>query len=782
MKHKLKNYRNHLLFKALKLRRGLISFYRAEYGRARRGSADPFGELFVTEFFSVEKQIIAAVKDFDSASSFLLPCEENDSRPRAEAAAQKLAELEMREDEIINALEGTELTERELSALPKLLRLELLERLFLLTKSRTRGSAETELSRLLSRLRACGELDWDEITRAVSPVERVLRNSEGFDLLDKSSRELCVRSVERLARELKISETEGARKTVELADGEKGRRAHAAYFLLAEGEKELRRALRPTRPRLGLAPVPAFILFISGFVTLTLALSAAFLPRGWLAFISTLFPSACVSLSIMTTVFGLSFRPRGIVRFDIEKIDAGRRTAVAVPVLLTDESSAREATERLEAHYLANRVEGVKFILLADLPDADSAQKEGDAEIIRAAKDGIIRLNAVYGERFYLLLRARKPNADGVFQGHERKRGAVTELARLLAGGGNGFAEAVPNAEIRADFLAVLDADTVLPSGTLGKLIGTAAHPVNSPVIENGRVTEGYSVFVPRMRTTARSAAKSFFSRLFSGDVGYELYSQAVSNLHMDAYREGDFGGKGMLNVGAFLKLTEGRIPDNAVLSHDLLEGSFARAAYLNDVVLLDSEPPTLPKWWKRQERWLRGDWQLIPFILGRRGRGLSTINRAKMLGNLFRSLREPVTLLLLALSVATGSAALAVFTLTAFLFEPIKGFLLLAASSLKERAAQDRWFMLVLRSFTELAALPFAALTAVSAILTALWRTLVSHRNMLLWQTAASSKADEGRLTVINAAVSAIFSLTVTVMSASGGLNPAGIISLALG
>lgn len=765
----IKNFKNQTFYKALQLRKQLVSHYRKAYRELKTGAPDPEKELFLTEFYSVEKQLTVVLKELDSMPKLLLPANA-EGHPRAADIVDGIKDAGQDRGSVIERLSRAvtdDVMQAELDALPVFLKLAYLSELSgLLSNGRF---DEAELMEIFLKIKNCSDLKWDEIISEVSPTERILRENESFLSLDRASKQLAVSGAVRIAARLGIRETEAARAAVKLAEEGSGRRASAEYYLAAGGEDELIRSLGKRRKRI--AKKTVFLLFAAALFAVTAAIEAALIKEGLLTVILALFPSLTVALSVVTTGFGLLLRPKRVLRLDVKDAE-DRPTAVAVPALLFDEASIESAARMLENHYLANSLEGAEFILLGDLKDSSEKTLPEDKALKAAAETKIDDLNSKYGERFTLLMRERTRNADGIWQGYERKRGAVTELLRFLAGYDNCFS-VYPERSIRADYAVALDADTVMPPGTLGKLIGAAAHPANAPVIVNGRITEGWSVFAPRMRTTARSAALSCFSRIFSGDTGCELYSQAVSNLHMDAYGEGDFGGKGIINVRTFLRLTEGRIPENTVLSHDLLEGSLAGAAYLDDVTLLDSEPATLPKWWKRQERWIRGDWQLLPFIAGRLSGSVGTIARAKMLANLFRSLREPVTLALMLFSLFSGSSALFMTALISFIFEPIKGFFLLAASSMRERAARDNWVKLLLRTALETAALPYAAVCSAKAVTKAIVRTLFTHRKMLEWQTSSAADGNDGGLVNVNTVFSFLTLSMISALTFLSGIKP---------
>lgn len=777
-----KNVKRYLLSRALKLRRRLIAEYRKCYKLAQNGEAAPAEELLVSEFYSVEKHVIETVRSFDEPPKTVLPC--ISGQPRVVFAAQTAAEAVKNRTAIATAFEAAaeefDLDHTELDRFHDCLRLILLESLESAVKDGPDATENTH--KLLLDLKNAEKAHWDQLVEEISPTVRALKNDPNYMLLDQKSRGICVFAARRIALRLDIPERDVALCAAELAstasDPEQPE-AHAAWYLTGAGEDVLVRLLRPDRRRSALKPMASLALFIAVFCSLTAGLSLIFLQWGPGVFAASVFPMATIALSVTTSVFSRLVPPRRIVSLRADRAEGLFASAVAMPVLITSPDSAEEAAKMLENHYNVSRFPGASFILLADLPDAKEQHTALDAAAVDAAKAAITRLNARYGGGFYLLMRDRKRNKDGVFQGYERKRGAVTELLKLLLNGENRFSVCLPEPPPKAKYLAVLDADTVLAPGALKALVGAAAHPANRPVIREGRATSGYSVFAPRMRTTARSASQSLFSRLVSGDVGYELYSPAVSELHMDLYGEGDFGGKGVINVESFLRLTEGRIPDNTVLSHDLLEGSYARAAFVDDVALYDSEPSSLTKWWKRQERWIRGDWQLCPFIFGKYGGGLNAVSKAKMLGNIFRSLRIPVLFVILAASAAANAFPVMTAAVAALIFEPVKAFFELAASSLRERAAADRWLLLVLRTALGFITLPYAAFVSAAAAARSLWRMTVTQRKMLQWQTAASTKEEDGKLKAVNIIAGAVLATVCAALMISFGASRAYLIGI---
>ena len=302
----------------------------------------------------------------------------------------------------------------------------------------------------------------------------------------------------------------------------------------------------------------------------------------------------------------------------------------------------------------------------------------GDAAILAAARAGIEALNARLGEgrgdRFFLLHRTRQWNpGEGAWMGWERKRGKLEELNRLLRGAADtSFSVQVGELPVLTSvrYCITLDTDTRLPRDAARKLVGIVAHPLNRPHFDAacGRVTEGYGILQPRVSVATSSAAGSRFAQLFAGQTTVDPYTTAVSDTYQDLFGEGTFTGKGLYDVDAFAAALAGRVPDNALLSHDLFEGLHARTALVTDVEVVDDYPSSVLTHTRRQHRWARGDWQilawLLPLVPTREGLArnrLPMISRWKILDNLRRSLLAPATvvLLLAAWTLLPGSPAL---------------------------------------------------------------------------------------------------------------------------
>jgi cyclic beta-1,2-glucan synthetase len=320
-----------------------------------------------------------------------------------------------------------------------------------------------------------------------------------------------------------------------------------------------------------------------------------------------------------------------------------------MPTLVGHVHDARRQIERLELHYLANPDPAAQFVLLSDFPDAPCEHEPSDQDILTSLVAEVRRLNQKYSSKpFHVLHRPRRFNAaEGVWMAWERKRGKLEEFNRLLAGDpATSFTlhegDRIHLGGVR--YVVTLDVDTVLPKGALTRLVGTLAHPLNRAEFDDvtGRVRTGYTVLQPRVEILPECGNRSQFARWFTGDTAIDIYSRAVSDVYQDLFGSGIYVGKGAYDVEAFRRSLEGRVPENALASHDLFEGIHGRAALATDIVLYEAFPRQYLEFARRQHRWIRGDWQLLPWLRrsvpasgGRRLRNrLAWIDRWKIVDN----------------------------------------------------------------------------------------------------------------------------------------------------
>ncbi len=451
------------------------------------------------------------------------------------------------------------------------------------------------------------------------------------------------------------------------------------YYLLSRGRLAFERRLGfrvPLRIRLRrfsrAHATPGYLgaiavltaLLLSGLLFHTWTVGAGLSVLVLLGFLG-LVPASEIAVSLVHRLVPILVPPRLLPKLELAQgVPPELRTLVVVPMLLTSHDDIEEQVERLEVHYLANPEGHLHFALLSDWADAPRERMPGDEDLLTALADGIARLNQRYegppeaGSRFLLLHRRRLWNEkEGKWIGWERKRGKLHELNRLLRGDrGTTFVPVggqPPTVPQGVRYVITLDADTRLPKASAYRLVGAAAHPLNRPRFDprKGRVVEGYAVLQPRITPSLPTGpASTAYQRIVSGPGGVDPYAAAVSDVYQDLFEEGSYTGKGIYDVDALEAALEGTVPENALLSHDLFEGLFARAGLVTDVDLFEEFPTNYEVAARRNHRWVRGDWQLLPWILGfardaagRKQRArISTLGRWKMVDNLRRSLVAP--------------------------------------------------------------------------------------------------------------------------------------------
>jgi cellobiose phosphorylase len=656
--------------------------------------------------------------------------------------------------------------------------------------SQSQAADQVAIGNCIGSLRLLGATTWRDFVEAMSSVEQSLRQDPAgaYERMDFGTRDQYRHAVEAIAKRSPASETAVADAAVALAGAGVERRSHVGFYLVDAGRSELEARVGMRRPitlvmrrwsrRVRLA------LYVAAVLSLSVAMAAwllhsplaqaysgipSFLIALVLGGVASQLAVACVNLSVMLLV-----APRTLPRLDFSKgIPATSRTAVVVPTMLTERAEVAAQLELLEVRYLANRDVELAFVVLTDFRDAASECMPGDDALLAQMREGIAALNARYAREgatqpFALYHRARRYCVQqGVFMGWERKRGKLEEFSRALRG------EAARFHTIEGDqaflsgvrFVIVLDSDTELPRDTARELAAALAHPLNRPRIDPqcGRVVEGYGILQPRVMANLESAGRSAFAQLFAGEFGIDPYTRAVSDVYQDAFDEGSFVGKGIYDVDALCAVTVGRLPEGRILSHDLLEGGYARAGLVSDVLLVEDYPATYLADASRRSRWIRGDVQiaawLLPRVPGPLGKGrvrnpLSWLSRWKIFDNLRRSVMPlaQVALLLVGWNVP-GAASYATLSMLAILILP---GLLDAVTALLRRPQElsfglyardvvQAWLRALARDAVSLAALPYEAMLSAMALGTALYRLHVSGKNLLAWRTSRDAQIGEG-------------------------------------
>ena len=636
------------------------------------------------------------------------------------------------------------------------------------------------LANSLASLRLLERIDWHAFVETASAVEGVLRRDPAgvYERMDFATRDHYRHVVERLARQCGQIETEVAAAALALAEGaDDARSRHVGYYLAGDGVPALRAQLRPARgmlPALRRAarkrPLLAYLGAIGGF---TLLFTAALLVHAYqggaaaplLAALGLLavFGASQLAFTLTNLMAARLVKPRPLPRMDFSTgIPPEARTLVAVPALIESSENVKALCDGLEGRYLANRDPQLRFCLLTDFTDAPEVTMFGDAELLDEARAAIAALNARYSHApFMLLHRPRTWSAsEQAWIGRERKRGKLADLNAYLRGGAR---ERFMLAEGHTDdcqdvrYVITLDADTQLPLNSARQMVAAMAHPLNQPLLdaEGRRVISGHALLQPCVATSLPSARASRYQRLCGGEPGIDPYTRTASNVYQDLFGEGSFIGKGIYEVDTCIRVLAGRLPDDAVLSHDLLEGCYLRSGVLGDTQLVESWPARYSDDIARRHRWIRGDWQLAGWLRGRvpthdgarEANPLTPLARWKLFDNLRRSLVAPTltaTLVLcwawLAAPAFWSAVALSVFFLPAFV--EIAVALADKPHDLLWRQHFANWAHraagCLARAVMNTAFLPHEAWYSLHAIARTGWRMLVSRRRLLQWKASS--------------------------------------------
>lgn len=672
------------------------------------------------------------------------------------------------QDRLALYLEGFQsvcpLTERELSLFVPALAGVLVERLAKLCGDVSALKEDKvpagEMGAIFTALRALSGGEWTALLEGASRVERVLaRDPSGhYPHMDEDTRRRYRQQVCRLAKKYRLEEGQAARMALELAQKGEGPRRHVGWYLYRE---PLGRA---ERPRSGVSYAAA----VSGLSILAALIlwRAAGTPAAALLLI---LPLSDIVKNALDFLLVRLVPPRPVPRMELEGgVPREGRTLCVVVSLLTGEDSGPKLAALLERYRLANRDAGAELRLgiLADLPDSNTPIGAEGTAWMDSARKAVDALNEKYGGGFYLFFRAPVfSERDERYMGWERKRGALTELVRLLKGKHTGLeVKAGEKGWLRGvKYVITLDSDTSLNVGTARELAGAMLHPLNQPVIDPQKriVTAGHALFQPRVAVELEAANKSFFAKIFGGLGGVDPYGSTASDVYHDLFDQGTYTGKGVFSVDAFHVCLGERFPDNAILSHDLLEGSYLRAGLLGEVELTDGCPWQVYGYFARLHRWIRGDWQLLPW-LGRRvpdGRGgreenpLPPLAKWKIFDNLRRSLSPIFTLVTLVLGMCFSGRVFA-WAGGVAVVAAASNLLLSGAELAVRRSGKRRRYHstviaglagAILQTAIQLIFLPYQAYISLTAISSALWRMTVSHRNMLAWVTAAQTEKGKG-------------------------------------
>jgi cyclic beta-1,2-glucan synthetase len=673
---------------------------------------------------------------------------------------------------------------RELHALSMALQVELLDRL-------ATAPDAAAWPMLVLALQRVANANWRDLLQRANRIDRVLAEdpSGTYPGMDSESCDLYRSATEEIARNGSRSELEVARIALRLSQeaaarisngsASEQREAHVGFYLVGRGRTRLESEAGYRAPwiiqlrRLLLKGPTEFYLISIELLTFLIVISMLSgvdsLTPIFAGLVLLLLPASQAAVDFVNNLVTSILPPRPLPKLDFsEGIPDSCITVVAVPALLLHEEQVHDLALDLEIRFLANRQPNLYFALLTDTPDSERPSDHRE-ELVELCVRLVENLNERYQSDgrspFLLLHRHRTYNqSEGRWMGWERKRGKLLDFNRALRGDLKAFPVRVGDVSVfpKVRYVLTLDADTQLPRDSAARLIGTLAHPLNRAVVDphNQVVVEGYGILQPRIGISIQSASRSRLAGFYSGQTGFDIYTRAVSDVYQDLFAEGSFVGKGIYEVDVVRQTLEQRFPENALLSHDLIEGAYARAGLVSDIELIDDYPSHFSGYNRRKHRWVRGDWQIlrwllprVPDISGRMGANpISVISQWKILDNLRRSLFEPSLLFLLIGSwlYLPGRPAYWTAASVAVLFLPALSRLFFALFRVPtSRHALGRWVRdTAVSFFRETAAAWFSlifllhqALILADAIIRSLVRVFVTRRKLLEWETAAEAE-----------------------------------------
>ena len=666
----------------------------------------------------------------------------------------------------------------------------------------------------ITSIKSIGRINFIDIFESINQVDDILKQDPAgvYDKMDYKTKIYYRNKIQEVSKTTKISEIYIAKKCLELANGKQGKNAHIGYYLIDEGRKELLQSLQNKKVKVLSNKKKMSIYFYSKIavcLVLTILLSTYmyFQTRSVIlaiiAGILIYLPIEIIFMQIFQYVLSKIVKPKLIPKMDLQNgVPKESATFVVIPTIITKTEKIEEMMKKLEVYYLANKSDNLYFALLGDVSASDKQEEDFDEEIARDGVEIAKILNKKYPDetfpKFHFIYRKRVWNEkEGCFLGWERKRGLLTQFNEyILKNSKNKFRANTIDLEKlpKIKYVITLDADTELVLNTGLELIGAMSHILNKPEVEEGIVKRGHGLIQPRIGVGLVAASKSIFTKIYSGTAGTDSYTNAISDVYQDNFSEGIYTGKGIYDLEIFSKVLKNEIPENTVLSHDLLEGSYLRCGLASDIMLMDGYPTSYAAFKTRLSRWTRGDWQIIRWIFPRikerkislengwdknsyeqtftnkdereekrkderenmiiKKNPLNVVSRYKILNNLVKSTFEPVALLgilfLCLVGVFTKAKIWPLMTVVILsIIIPSVMELINRIVYRKDGESLQRTFYKsisgikgsAVRAVLELGAIPDKAWTMVEAISKTIYRMCISKKHLLEWTTAEEAE-----------------------------------------
>ncbi|MGL4847990.1 MAG: GH36-type glycosyl hydrolase domain-containing protein, partial [Clostridium sp.] len=774
-----KNKRN-LLYDLNSGYKDLKESYKKIYRAIKKGALKTsVSEWILDNTFLLEREFKGVELSFPENYFFSLPIEEQEKLPRVYGICKNIIKKDIGID-ILSLKEyvlseNKYLTYGEVVSIPILLKVYLLLKICNVGKFVGKLYENNEEEKLLLNeninediegsiiaLRKIESIKWCDFFKEVSMMEILLRRdcSGIYESMEETSKDYYRHSIEELSRKYNLSGIEIAKKALELSrkkleEGRKGHTTHIGYYIVDYGVYELLKEFNINKRVktnlnekifilgniLGTLVLDLIILFlVSIFRTNSISIGEYILE-----FLIVLMPASEIVVSLINYFVPKYKKMTHIPKIDLrEGIGEKNKTVVVVPTIIEKKEKIDYLIDKLRVAYIGNKDKDVYFVILGDFVDSLKEETVLEKELFQYGKNEIEKLNKEYNEkRFFILIREKVyDKSEEKYIGWERKRGKLLEFMKLLRGEKTTYKFFSGDIDILKDskYLITLDTDTFIKRGMVGKLVGAMSHPLNKPRVSIDRVERGYGIMQPKVSISLESKNKTLFSKVFGGDGGVDGYGTAYSDTYQDLFSKGSFTGKGIIHIDTFLKTMEGKIEEDSVLSHDLLEGEIARCALVTDCEFIEEYPSTYISSTQRLHRWIRGDVQLIKWIFKK---DISLISRWKVFDNIRRSLLAPWLLISLIISmIVLRSGKSNIIILFLLVFSPllfrVTDFVVTPKQKINGR------FKTLVEVILIVAFIPYQGLISLDAIIKSLYRLFISKKKLLEWKASDLEDKEE--------------------------------------
>ena len=629
-------------------------------------------------------------------------------------------------------------------------------------------------------LKKIQRINFLEIFEKINGVEEVLKQDPAgvYNKMDYKTKEDYRNRIKEISKKTKISEIYIAKKLLELAQcGAQGsKNSHIGYYLVGKNVNTLYKKLSlksdkvldtTKKTKLYIGCILFLTIVISAFLAINYPQNVKFKWIKLFSFIVLIIPISEVVIQIEQYILSKIVKPKVIPKMDLyDGLKETQSTFVIIPTIVSTKEKVLEMCRKLEVDYLANKSENLYFCLLGDCKESNIQIESYDKEVIDAGQKEIERLNKKYPNSkfpiFHFIYRNRMWNEkEGKFLGWERKRGALTDITEFLLGNMDlkeqkekfnintiaNFKSDLP----KIKYIITLDSDTDLTLNSAFELVGAMSHILNKPETKDGRVCGGHALIQPRVGVNLDISYKSLFTKIFAGSGGIDSYSNAISDIYQDNFEEGIFTGKGIFDLELYSKLLKKEIPENKVLSHDLLEGSYLRCGLATDILIMDGYPTKFTSFMSRLSRWIRGDWQIITWLKNKK---LNLLSKYKIFDNLRRSLFEISIIVailyfiniqkFLKVSSAVPIMILVLASIFPFLLEIINSIIFKKQGEQKQNTFTPKiagFRGALFRAIITFSVLPYKAWVSMTSICKTLYRLLISKNHMLEWMTSEEAE-----------------------------------------